>query len=427
MKIEISISDSGTPIINKNANTRTYKGDRVDFLPNDYVIIDTETTGFSPYDDELIEIAALRVKDNNVIDSFQTLIKPTNPIPENITLLTGITNEMTENAADLKSAITNFKKFINDDDVLLGHNVNFDINFLYDNSLKVTNEPISNNFFDTLVLSRKCFLNLGSYRLLSIAHQLKVDVKNSHRALDDCYTLFECYKQLKTMPDKKKEIYLSQVKENDTSNPLYGKKCVFKRKLKIGSNELLKDIVEKFGGIYLDMFYSHADYLILSNYIYNKYINKEDNLYYFDSEIVEKAHKLSDSGSLKVISEDEFYNLLGITLLNKKTNAKPSEIVPTVEEFDENHPLYGKTCVFTGTLDNLPRKDAMQLVVNVGGFCGNSVTKKTDYLILGNNDYCSSIKGGKSAKQKKAEELQLSGSDIEIIPESVFYDMFSEK
>lgn len=426
MKIEISIGDLGAPIINKSANTREHKGNRVDFLPNDYVVIDTETTGFSPYDDELIEIAALRVKDNNIIDSFQTLVKPTISIPENITLLTGITNQMADNAPDLKTAIYNFKKFINDDDILLGHNINFDINFLYDNSLNTTGEPISNNFFDTLTLSRKCFLNLGSYRLGSIARQLKVEVENSHRALDDCYTLFECYKKLKTMPDKKKETYLAQVKENNTSNPLYGKKCVFKRKLRIGNDELLKSIVEKFGGIYLDMFYSHADYLILSNYIYKKYINNDNNLYYFDSEIVEKAHKLSDSGSLKVISEDEFYNLSGITLLNKTTTSKSSEIIPTVEEFDENHPLYGKTCVFTGTLDSLPRKDAMQLVVNVGGFCGNSVTKKTDYLILGNNDYCASIKGGKSAKQKKAEELQLSGSDIEIIPESVFYDMFSD-
>lgn len=102
------------------------------------------------------------------------------------------------------------------------------------------------------------------------------------------------------------------------------------------------------------------------------------------------------------------------------------DIVTTKDDFDETHPLYGKTCVFTGTLEKMSRKDAMQIVVDYGGLVGNSVTKKTNYLILGNNDYCSSIKDGKSSKQKKAEALKLSGNDIEIISESVFYDMICE-
>ena len=52
-----------------------------------------------------------------------------------------------------------------------------------------------------------------------------------------------------------------------------------------------------------------------------------------------------------------------------------------------------------------------------------SVTKETNYLILGNNDYCTSIKDGKSIKQKKAEKLKLDGQDIEILSEDTFYDM----
>lgn len=71
----------------------------------------------------------------------------------------------------------------------------------------------------------------------------------------------------------------------------------------------------------------------------------------------------------------------------------------------------------------MARKDAMQVVVDLGGINGDSVTAKTNFLILGNNDYCSLIKDGKSNKQKKAEELRLKGVDIEIITENVFYDM----
>ena len=99
----------------------------------------------------------------------------------------------------------------------------------------------------------------------------------------------------------------------------------------------------------------------------------------------------------------------------------------TRTEFDETHPLYGKLCVFTGTLEKMQRKDAMQIVVDLGGQVGNSVTKKTNFLILGNNDYCPLIKDGKSSKQKKAETLKLAGNDIEIISEDVFYDMISEE
>ena len=68
----------------------------------------------------------------------------------------------------------------------------------------------------------------------------------------------------------------------------------------------------------------------------------------------------------------------------------------------------------------------MQIVADLGGQNADSVTKKTNYLILGNNDYCKSIKDGKSSKQKKAEKLKLDGYDIEIIPENVFYDIISE-
>ena len=95
-------------------------------------------------------------------------------------------------------------------------------------------------------------------------------------------------------------------------------------------------------------------------------------------------------------------------------------------EFDENHPLFGKHCTFTGVLERMPRKTAAQIVVDLGGFCDDTVTKVTNFLILGNNDYCTTLRDGKSNKQKKAEAYKLKGRDIEIIPESVFYELISD-
>ena len=95
------------------------------------------------------------------------------------------------------------------------------------------------------------------------------------------------------------------------------------------------------------------------------------------------------------------------------------------DEIDKDNPIYGKYVVFTGALEKFKRSEAMQLVANLGGINQNGVTKATDYLVLGNNDYCATIKGGKSSKQKKAEEYMLKGTGIAIMDEKTFYDMVS--
>lgn len=103
-----------------------------------------------------------------------------------------------------------------------------------------------------------------------------------------------------------------------------------------------------------------------------------------------------------------------------------SSITPTAVEIDEDGFFYGRHVVFTGKLERMVRQDAMQLVVNLGGILDNSVTKHTNYLILGNNDYNAILKGEKSSKHKKAEKLKLEGNDIEIIDEFTFYDLLNE-
>ena len=73
------------------------------------------------------------------------------------------------------------------------------------------------------------------------------------------------------------------------------------------------------------------------------------------------------------------------------------------------------------------RKDAMQLIVNLGGHCEDGVTQKTNFLILGNNDYNPILRGKKSSKLLKAEKMKLAGKDIEIISENVFYDIINDE
>ena len=103
-----------------------------------------------------------------------------------------------------------------------------------------------------------------------------------------------------------------------------------------------------------------------------------------------------------------------------------SDLVASASDIvDPSHPLYGKVCVFTGALSRYPRREAAQLVVNLGGICADSVTKKTNYLILGNSDY-SAGNTTKSTKLRRAEKLILDGQDLTILSEDVFYNMLSD-
>ena len=84
------------------------------------------------------------------------------------------------------------------------------------------------------------------------------------------------------------------------------------------------------------------------------------------------------------------------------------------------NPLFGQYCAFTGKLQKYTRKEAMQILAEIGGLGENGVTKKTRFLILGTQR-----KAGKSLKQLKAEKNLASGQHIEIIPEVVFYNMLA--
>jgi DNA polymerase-3 subunit epsilon len=107
------------------------------------------------------------------------------------------------------------------------------------------------------------------------------------------------------------------------------------------------------------------------------------------------------------------------------TGVRIRDLKPSTADFDESHPFFRRRVVFTGTLDSMPRKQAMQHVVDVGGECGNSVTKSTDFLVLGDLDfhYYKFKDGEKSQKLRTAESLIANGSGLEILPEADFLKM----
>lgn len=296
------------------------KGKSLVQFQKDFCVIDIETTGLDPQYDEIIEICALRIRDWKVTDVFSELVKPSESIDEFIEELTGITNEMVANAPDLQSVLPSFLDFIASD-VLVGHNINFDINFLYDMSEQLVHKLLQNDFCDTMRLARIILPELDHHRLKDLCKHYSLDNKQAHRAESDCRVTLSLYSELQNTASQK----------------------------------------------------------------------QIDLEHYFQKKILRAA-----------------------------------DLSAQITDFDETHPLYDKLCVFTGALEKMTRKEAMQAVLNVGGQCSDSVTKKTDYLILGTFDYCSGVKGNKSGKQKKAEELILKGNPLTILSESTFYDLLND-
>lgn len=132
-------------ISDKKTAPKRNKGESLNEFPKDFCVLDLETTGLNPTYEEIIEIGLLKVRDNKIIDSFTSLARPETVyiddddgniigeyyIDDFIIELTGITNEMLAEDPTLKENFKEILEFI-DNDVIVGHNVNFDINFLYD-------------------------------------------------------------------------------------------------------------------------------------------------------------------------------------------------------------------------------------------------------------------------------------------------------
>ena len=105
------------------------------------------------------------------------------------------------------------------------------------------------------------------------------------------------------------------------------------------------------------------------------------------------------------------------------SNIRISDIRPECDLFDEDHPFFNKRLVFTGTLESMSRKDAMQKVINRDGVCATTVGKTVNYLVIGIQDYSRLKSDMMSNKMRKAFDLISQGYDIEIIKEDDFLDM----
>ncbi|HWQ58381.1 MAG TPA: exonuclease domain-containing protein [Clostridia bacterium] len=291
-------------------------------LAPDYTALDVETTGLDAKWNAIIEFGAIRVRGGCIDERFSALVNPGYLLDPFITELTGITDDMLAFAPGIGEVLPGFLDFVGDD-LVVGHNVMFDIGFISSACLAVLSKPFCNDFTDTMRLSRRLFPQHAHHRLTDLVERFGVGDAVEHRALADAAQTVDCYEYMKA----------------------------YARRRGMGEAQL------------------------------------------------------APAGA--------------------RCSAK--DIRAARDNFNVNCACYGKTFVFTGELEDMTRQEAMQAVADRGGLLGDSVTRRTNYLVLGQHGYATTIRGGESAKQKKAEQMKLGGFDIGILTESEFYNLLGDE
>lgn len=175
----------------------TYQSDYdVGLNHRNYTAIDIETTGLKSATDEIIELAAVRYRDGKEVDRFQSLVKPKASIPDIIENLTGINDAMVADAPKIADILPSYLLFLGDD-VLLGHNIKFDMGFIEEAADSLDLDLRSNKWNDTMLLSRDIFKGERSHKLKDLCSRLNIPELQEHHALSDCIRTHLCYEAMR--------------------------------------------------------------------------------------------------------------------------------------------------------------------------------------------------------------------------------------
>lgn len=165
---------------------------------NEYVVVDLEMTGLSAKTDQIIEIGAIKIKDNHIVDTMECLVNPNCKIPTRVVELTGITDEMVVSSGVNKDeAIADLLDFM-DGQILVGQNIQFDYSFLKQWAVN-HKRPLEVKACDTLKLARVLLPPEQPKKLESLCQYFGIERTREHRALDDAKETWQIFEKLKSL------------------------------------------------------------------------------------------------------------------------------------------------------------------------------------------------------------------------------------
>ena len=176
---------------------------------DEIVCFDIETTGLKVTQEAITEIGAVRLRNGEIVETFQTFVDPERRLTPEIIGLTGITDEMLRGAPKLKDALTAFLAFAGDAP-LAAHNAEFDISFIRTGCRKCS-VPFEPTYIDTLILAQNLLPGLGKYKLDIVAEHLQLPQFNHHRASDDAVPVAQMLTKFFPMLEERGVTRLQQI------------------------------------------------------------------------------------------------------------------------------------------------------------------------------------------------------------------------
>ena len=189
----------------------TVSNDRGQSLSDPFVVFDLETTGIGAKNNEIIEIGAVKVVDQTIVDRYSVFVDPQRPIPYKIEQLTGINDSMVKGAKLITEILPEFLAFC-EGCVMVAHNASFDMGFIHQ---KAKDQGLQADFtvVDTVSMSRALLPHLGKHTLDHVAKELGVSLENHHRAVEDAEATAEIFLRLCKRLEEKQITTLNQLNE----------------------------------------------------------------------------------------------------------------------------------------------------------------------------------------------------------------------
>ena len=181
-----------------NNDEKIFRGTDKRELTDEIICFDLETTGTNPNEDRIIEIGAVKLRELEVVDKLDIFVNPERPIPEFISNLTHITDDMVKDGASEREALLKFKEFIGDDPVLVAHNSQFDTGFI-SACAKRQGIEIKYSSIDTVPMSQIMLPELEKHRLNYVAEHFGLGDFQHHRGCDDAEVLAGIFISLSKM------------------------------------------------------------------------------------------------------------------------------------------------------------------------------------------------------------------------------------
>lgn len=244
--VEVNLVDDGVPIAYNTAD--------LNLEESTYVVFDVETTGLSAIYDTIIELAAVKMRNGEIIDRFESFANPHHKLSSTTINLTGITDDLVENAPEVDEVLTKFRDW-SEDAIFVAHNASFDMGFLNMGYKKLGFGKATNPVIDTLELARFLYPDMKNHRLNNLAKKFDVELVQHHRAIYDAETTGHLLMKMLKDANEKGITNHNQLNDNMGKGKAFQRARPYHCTLLAQTQEGLKNLFKLVSIAHIDYFY----------------------------------------------------------------------------------------------------------------------------------------------------------------------------